>query len=76
MQQCFHPSAKHLLYRYAVTLNFARHSFRVNAKETWYFLPIRRCALYVLFNLQWRAEGGGVNGATAPDIQGRGASKE
>jgi len=36
MQQCFHPRAKHLLYRY-VTPSFARHSFRVNAGETWYF---------------------------------------
>jgi len=36
MQQCFHPSAKHLLYRY-VTLNFLGHSFRVEG-ETWYVL--------------------------------------
>jgi len=34
MQQCFHPSAKYLLYRY-VTPSFAGHSFRVNAGETW-----------------------------------------
>jgi len=45
MQQCFHPSAKHFLYRY-VTPSFAGHSFCVNASETWYlFLPIHRCAL-------------------------------
>ena len=36
MQHCFHPSAKHLLYRY-VTPNFAGHSFRVNEGEAWYF---------------------------------------
>ena len=34
MQQCFHPSAKHLLYRY-ITPSFAGHSFRVKG-ETWY----------------------------------------
>jgi len=36
MQQCFHPSAKHLLYRY-VTPSFAGHPFRVSAGETCYF---------------------------------------
>ena len=35
MQQCFHPSAKHSLYRY-ITPSFVRHSFRVKG-ETWYF---------------------------------------
>ena len=35
MQQCFHPSAKHLLYRY-ITLSFVGHFFRVIG-ETWYF---------------------------------------
>ena len=35
MQQCFHPSAKHLFYRY-ITPNFVGHSFRVEG-ETWYF---------------------------------------
>jgi len=43
MQQCFHPSVKHLLYRY-ITPNFVGHSFHVEG-ETWYFLPIHRCAL-------------------------------
>jgi len=43
MQQCFHPSAKHLLYRY-VTPIFAGHPFRVSAGETCYFL--------FLFNLK------------------------
>jgi len=41
LQQCFHPSAKHLLYRY-ITPSFVRHSFRVEG-ETWYFLPIHSC---------------------------------
>ena len=31
---------------------------------------------WVCFVAQWRAEGCGANGATAPGIQGRGASKE
>jgi len=35
MQQCSHPSAKHLLYRY-ITPIFAAHSFRGKG-ETWYF---------------------------------------
>jgi len=35
MQQYFHPSAKHLLYRY-ITLSCVGHSFRVKG-ETWYF---------------------------------------
>jgi len=35
MQQCFHASAKHLLYRYTKP-NFVGHSFRVEG-ETWYF---------------------------------------
>jgi len=35
MQQCFHPSAKHLLYKY-ITPSFVGHSFRVKG-ETWYF---------------------------------------
>jgi len=43
MQQCFHPSEKHLLYRY-VTSSFAGHFFRVNVGETWYFLLIYLCA--------------------------------
>jgi len=30
MQQCFHPSAKHVLYRY-VSPGLAGHSFRVIA---------------------------------------------
>jgi len=38
MQQCFHPSAQHLLCRY-ITRSFVAHSFRVKG-ETWYFLPI------------------------------------
>jgi len=41
MQQCFQPSAKHLLYRY-ITPNFVGHSFRVKGEGT--FLPIHRCA--------------------------------
>jgi len=35
MQQGFHPSAKHLLYRY-ITPRFVGHSIRVGG-ETWYF---------------------------------------
>jgi len=35
MQQCFQPSAKHLLYRY-ITPSFVGQSFRV-VGETWYF---------------------------------------
>jgi len=35
MQQSFHPSAKHLLYRY-ITPSFVGHSFRVKG-ETRYF---------------------------------------
>jgi len=35
VQQRFHPSAKHLLYKY-ITPNFVGHSFRVKG-ETWYF---------------------------------------
>jgi len=35
MQQCFHPSAKHLLHRY-ITPSFVGHYFRVEG-ETWYF---------------------------------------
>jgi len=35
IQQCFHPIAKHLLYRYVIP-SFAGHSFRVNAGETLY----------------------------------------
>jgi len=42
MQQCFHPSAKRLLYRY-VTPSFVGHSFRVES-ETCYFLSIHPCA--------------------------------
>jgi len=30
----------------------------------------------ILVARQWRAEGGGANGATPPGIQGRGAPKE
>jgi len=36
MQQCFHPSAKHLFYR-CVRPSFVVHFFRVNAGETCYF---------------------------------------
>jgi len=42
MQQRFHPSAKHLLYKY-ITPSFVGHSFRFKG-ETWYFLPIHGCA--------------------------------
>ena len=35
MQQRFHPSGKHLLYKY-ITPSFVGHSFRVKG-ETWYF---------------------------------------
>jgi len=45
MQQCFHPSAKHLLYRYYITLNFLGHSFRVEG-GTWYvFANSQLCTL-------------------------------
>ena len=33
-QQCFHPSAKHLLYRY-ITRSFAGHSFRVKGETSY-----------------------------------------
>jgi len=49
MQQHFHPSAKHLLYTY-ITPSFVGHSFHVKG-ETWYFLPIHRCAF--LINLKY-----------------------
>ena len=42
MQQCFHPTAKHLFYKYT-TPSFVGHSFRVK-DETWYFFansPLR-----------------------------------
>jgi len=42
MQQCFHPSAKRLLYRY-ITPNFEG--------ETWYFFANSQCALW--FNLKY-----------------------
>jgi len=42
MQQCFHPSAKHLPYRY-ITTSFVEHSFRVQG-ETWYFFANSPCA--------------------------------
>jgi len=35
MQQCFHLSAKHLLYRY-IAPSYVGHSFRIEG-ETWYF---------------------------------------
>jgi len=35
MKQCFHPSSKHLLYRY-ITPSFVGHSFR-DESEAWYF---------------------------------------
>ena len=36
MQQCFHPSAKHLLYRY-ITPSFVGHSFRVKGETLYFF---------------------------------------
>jgi len=42
MQQRFHPSAKHLLYR-CITPSFVGHSFHVKG-EAWYFFansPLR-----------------------------------
>jgi len=42
MQQCFHPSAKHLLYR-CIIPNCVGHYFGVEG-ETWYFFansPLR-----------------------------------
>jgi len=45
MQQRFHPSAKHLPYKY-ITPSFAGHSFRVKG-EIWQatFLPIHCWAI-------------------------------
>ena len=41
MQQCFHTSAKHLLYRY-ITPSFVGHSFRVEG-ETYFFANLPLC---------------------------------
>jgi len=49
MQQCFHPSAEHLLYKY-ITPSFVGHSFGVKG-VTWYFLLGHRCAFW--FNLKY-----------------------
>ena len=49
MQQCFHPSVKHLLCRY-ITPSFVAHSFRAKG-ETRHFFPIHRCAFW--FNLKY-----------------------
>jgi len=46
MQQCFHPSAKHLLYRY-ITPSFVRRSFRVEG-ETWYFFANSPLCILIL----------------------------
>jgi len=43
MQQCFHPSAKHLLYRY-ITPSFVGHSFRVKGKTRYFFANSPFCA--------------------------------
>jgi len=43
MQQCSHPSANRLLYRY-ITPNFVGHSSRVEG-ETWYFFTNSVCTL-------------------------------
>jgi len=44
MQQYFHPSAKHLLYR-CITPSFVGHSFHIEG-GTSSFLPIHRCAFW------------------------------
>jgi len=49
MQQRFHLSAKHLLYKYN-TPSFVGHSFRVKG-DICTFLPIHRCA--ISFNLKY-----------------------
>jgi len=49
MQQRFHPSAKHLLYKY-ITPRFVGHSFRVKG-GTWYFFANSHCAFS--FNLKY-----------------------
>jgi len=55
IQQCFHPSVKHLLYRYITsTQGFVGHSFRVEG-ETWYFFvnsPL--CILKCIFVSLWK----------------------
>jgi len=48
MQQCFHPSAKQLLYRY-IAPSFVGHFFVLKVKLVT-FLPIHRCAFW--FNLK------------------------
>jgi len=40
--EMFSSKCETLLYRY-ITPSFVGHSFRVEG-ETWYFLPIHRCA--------------------------------
>jgi len=47
MQQYFHPSAKHLLYRY-ITPDFVAHTFHVKG-ETWCFFA--NSPLCIWFNL-------------------------
>ena len=44
MQQCFHPSAKHLLYRY-ITPCFIGHSFRVEGETCYFFANSPLCSL-------------------------------
>jgi len=45
MQQCFHPSAKNLLYRY-ITPSFVGHSFPVEG-ETWYFFANSPLSIFI-----------------------------
>jgi len=44
IQQCFHPSVKHLLYRY-VTPSFVAHSFRVKGETCYFFANSPLCSL-------------------------------
>jgi len=49
MQQCFNPSAKHLLYRY-ITSSFVGHPFRVKG-ETWYFFANSPLCIVIKFQI-------------------------
>jgi len=52
MHQCFHPSAKHLLYRY-VSPSLAVFLFVLMQVKLGTFLPIHRYAVWFVFNLKY-----------------------
>jgi len=45
MQQCFHPRAKHLLYR-CITPSFVGHSFRIEGETSSFFANSPLCILF------------------------------